>query len=126
MAITVMKIIRPGKIASHGAICMNRVPPLFSIPPHVGVGGGVLPPTVSPPFRLAAADWAIVDDTGYVHRHAFDRFFVAMHLEFMELTVGRQAIGLGRGVMFFALRGVSASSSATQPSALNSSWAPAP
>lgn len=68
-----------------------------------GLGGGVLPPSISPPFRLAALDWAIVDTDGYVHRHQLDRFYVALHLPFMELTVGRQAIGLGRGVLFSAI-----------------------
>jgi hypothetical protein len=39
----------------------------------------------------------------YLHRHELDRFNAALHFDFMELTVGRQAIGLGRGVLFSAI-----------------------
>ncbi|UJR85658.1 hypothetical protein [Sandaracinus amylolyticus] len=69
-----------------------------------GIGFGLLPSAATPPFRLAALDWAIVDDApSYAHRHELDRAFVSVHLPFLELTVGRQAIGLGRGVMFSAV-----------------------
>jgi hypothetical protein len=69
-----------------------------------GLGGAVLPASQSPPFRLAALDWVIVDGApDYTHRHELDRFFVALHFDFMELTVGRQAIGLGRGMLFSAI-----------------------
>lgn len=68
-----------------------------------GVGVGLLPPSVLVPFRLAPLDWAIVDDPHYQHRHELDRAYVALHLDFLELTVGRQAIGLGRGVLFSAI-----------------------
>jgi hypothetical protein len=69
-----------------------------------GLGLGLLPPSQSPPFRLAPLDWAVVDGApSYVHRHELDRFWVALHFDFMELTVGRQAIGLGRGVLFSAI-----------------------
>lgn len=68
------------------------------------IGAGLLTPTALVPFRLAPLDWAIVDDApDYVHRHEFDRAFVSLHLDFLELTVGRQAIGLGRGVLFSAI-----------------------
>ncbi len=67
-------------------------------------GAGILPPTTPAPFRLRQLDWAIVDDApSYLHRHELDRAYVALHLPFLELTVGRQAIGLGRGVMFSAV-----------------------
>lgn len=69
-----------------------------------GLGGAVLPATQTPPFRLAALDWVIVDGSPtYLHRHELDRFFVSLHFDFMELTVGRQAIGLGRGLLFSAI-----------------------
>lgn len=69
-----------------------------------GIGIGLLPSSGPPPFRLTALDWAIVDDApSYQHRHEIDRGFVSLHLPFLELTVGRQAIGLGRGVMFSAV-----------------------
>jgi hypothetical protein len=68
------------------------------------VGVGLLPPNVRAPFRLSPLDWAIVDDApSYVHRHELDRAYVSLHLSFLELTVGRQAIGLGRGVLFSAV-----------------------
>lgn len=67
-------------------------------------GAGILPPTAPAPFRLRQLDWPIVDEApSYLHQHEFDRGYVALHLDFMELTVGRQAIGLGRGVIFSAV-----------------------
>ncbi|MDQ3033983.1 MAG: hypothetical protein M3Y87_16330 [Myxococcota bacterium] len=66
-------------------------------------GGGVLPPNVPAPFRLTPLDWGIVESGGYTHRHELDRAYVSLHLPFLELTAGRQAIGLGRGVLFSAL-----------------------
>jgi hypothetical protein len=66
-------------------------------------GAGILVPTAPAPFRLEPLDWPLVDDGSYLHRHEFDRGFVALHLDFMELTVGRQAIGLGRGTLFSAV-----------------------
>ncbi len=69
-----------------------------------GLGAAVLPPGESPPFRLAPLDWVIVDGSpNYLHRHEIDRAFLSLHLPFAELTVGRQAIGLGRGVLFSAI-----------------------
>src|SRR5690606_37284546 len=67
------------------------------------IGAGVLPPNALAPFRLAPLDWAIVDHGPYSHRHELDRAFASLHLAFLELTVGRQAIGLGRGVLFSAI-----------------------
>lgn len=68
-----------------------------------GSGGVGLPAGVRPPFRLSPLDWAIVDSATYTHRHEVDRAFVSLHLPFLELTAGRQAIGLGRGVLFSAV-----------------------
>ena len=68
-----------------------------------GVGAGLLPRDVLAPFRLAPLDWAIVDAPEYRHRHELDRVYLSLHLDFLELTVGRQAIGLGRGVLFSAI-----------------------
>ncbi|MDH5491877.1 MAG: hypothetical protein OEY14_07980 [Myxococcales bacterium] len=70
----------------------------------VGAGLALLPPTSRAPFRLRQLDWFIVDATpSYVHRHELDRAYIALHLPFMELTLGRQAIGLGRGALFSAV-----------------------
>lgn len=69
-----------------------------------GVGTGFLPSTVTPPFRLTPLDWVVIDDApSYVHRHELDRAFFALHLPIMELTVGRQPIGMGRGILFSAV-----------------------
>ncbi len=67
------------------------------------VGAGLLPRNALVPFRLAPLDWAVVDAPEYQHRHELDRAYVSLHLDFLELTVGRQAIGLGRGVLFSAI-----------------------
>ncbi|GAB4208989.1 MAG: hypothetical protein OHK0013_27950 [Sandaracinaceae bacterium] len=69
-----------------------------------GLGAGLFPQSAEPPFRLASIDAVIVDAApSFQHRHELDRAFVALHLPFLELTVGRQAIGLGRGVLFSAI-----------------------
>lgn len=67
-------------------------------------GAGFLPPSASAPFRLQSLEWTIIDELPtYRHSHDFDRGYVALHFDFMELTVGRQAIGLGRGMFFSAV-----------------------
>lgn len=69
-----------------------------------GIGVGLLPAASTPPFRLSALDWVIVDDAPtFTHRHEIDRAYFALHLPVLELTVGRQPIGLGRGVLFSAV-----------------------
>lgn len=69
-----------------------------------GIGVGLLPTSSTPPFRLAPLDWVVIDDAPtFTHRHEIDRAYFAVHLPFMELTVGRQPIGLGRGVLFSAV-----------------------
>lgn len=68
------------------------------------VGAGLLPSAAPAPFRLTPGDWVVVDSApAYLHQHELDRAYVSLHLDFMELTVGRQAIGLGRGVLFSAV-----------------------
>lgn len=66
-------------------------------------GSALLPPNVPAPFRLAPVEDFIVDDPAYRHLHELDRAYVSLHLPFLELTAGRQAIGLGRGVLFSAV-----------------------
>ena len=69
-----------------------------------GLGTGLFPSSADPPFRLAAVEDLVVNaPPGYVQRHELDRALVALHLPFLELTVGRQAIGLGRGLLFSAI-----------------------
>jgi len=69
-----------------------------------GVRSPTLPAVATAPFRLTSGDWIIVDDSpSYLHQHELDRAYVAVHLPFAELAVGRQAIGLGRGALFSAV-----------------------
>lgn len=69
-----------------------------------GLGAGLFPSSADPPFRLAPIEDLVVNaPPGYVHRHELDRALVALHLPFLELTVGRQALGLGRGLLFSAI-----------------------
>ncbi|MBX3273130.1 MAG: hypothetical protein KF729_22895 [Sandaracinaceae bacterium] len=69
-----------------------------------GIGAGLLPPTVTAPFRLTPLDWVVVQDgNAYLHQHELDRAYLSFNFEFMQLTIGRQAIGLGRGLLFSAV-----------------------
>jgi len=64
---------------------------------------GVLPGVGLAPWRFRQFDWQI--DAGKTHltRHEVDRFLVAAHWRGVDLAVGRQAVGLGRGVLFSAV-----------------------
>jgi hypothetical protein len=66
-------------------------------------GLGILPPDTPAPYRVTQLDWSISSSTGSSWRHEIDRAYLAAHLERVELTVGRQAIGWGRGVLFGAV-----------------------
>jgi len=66
-------------------------------------GGGVLAGEAEAPYRIAQLDWQITADDDFVYRHEIDRGLVALHPEWGDVTVGRQAIGLGRGVLFSAV-----------------------
>jgi len=69
-----------------------------------GLGGsGLLPSTAPASYRIRPVDQALIDEPNVVHRHELDRAFVALHLAPVELTIGRQALGLGRGVLFSAV-----------------------
>ncbi|MBN1124977.1 MAG: hypothetical protein JXA82_08215 [Sedimentisphaerales bacterium] len=68
------------------------------------VGTGFLPSTTEAPFRIRQWDWEITHhDNRFTYNHEIDRMLVAMHPEWGEVTLGRQAIGLGRGVLFGAV-----------------------
>jgi hypothetical protein len=69
----------------------------------LGAGGGFLPSQAPAPFRLAQLDWEIAADDDFSYRHEIDRALVALHPEWGDVTMGRQAIGLGRGVLFGAV-----------------------
>ena len=69
-----------------------------------GGGGGVLPSFGGAPYRVKPLDWQILDaGTRLAYGHEIDRAFLAMHPSWGEITIGRQAIGLGRGVLFGAV-----------------------
>jgi len=69
-----------------------------------GRGGGALPSGAGAPYRLTQLDAELArsGDT-FSYRHELDRAFVSLHPPWGEVTVGRQAIGLGRGVVFGAV-----------------------
>ncbi|MBN2309414.1 MAG: hypothetical protein JXR94_10615 [Candidatus Hydrogenedentes bacterium] len=65
---------------------------------------GILPSLGEAPYRLTQLDWELAgngDTTAY--RHEIDRALVAFHPKWGSVVVGRQAIGLGRGVLFGAV-----------------------
>jgi hypothetical protein len=66
-------------------------------------GLGLLPPDTPAPYRIRPLDWNISSSSGSSWRHEIDRAYIAAHLENVELTLGRQAVGWGRGVLFGAV-----------------------
>lgn len=66
-------------------------------------GLGVLPPEVPAPYRIRQLDWSLAATGAYSWRQEIDRGFVALALPHVDVTVGRQAIGWGRGVLFGAV-----------------------
>lgn len=56
------------------------------------------------PWRLAPLDWQIVrDGETFEYRHEIDRALVTIQPDWGTITVGRQAIGFGRGLLFSAV-----------------------
>jgi hypothetical protein len=66
-------------------------------------GLGILPPDTPAPYRIVQLDWSISETEGFSWRHEIDRAYLAHHSSRLELTLGRQAIGWGRGVLFGAV-----------------------
>ncbi len=66
-------------------------------------GAGVLPSDSPPFYRVRRLDWPVMEVPGASWRHEIDRAFVAWHAGGAEITLGRQAVGLGRGVLFGAV-----------------------
>ncbi len=92
---------RPGPSLTVAAAYEQR---LRTFTPGEGAAGAaILPPEAPAPFRIGQLDWSIAQGTGLAWRHEIDRAFVALHLSRAEVTVGRQAIGWGRGVLFGAV-----------------------
>lgn len=70
----------------------------------ISAGGGILPSEAEAPYRISQLDWQLAEhDSTFSYRHELDRAFVALHPDWGEITIGRQAIGLGRGVLFGAV-----------------------
>lgn len=67
----------------------------------LGLGSTVLPSFGQSPYRVVPLeDDIIAESQSFTWRHELDRALVALHPDWGEVTVGRQAIGLGRGVIF--------------------------
>lgn len=76
---------------------------LHIAPQDTSFGLGIVPAEARGPYRLAQLDWEIGASSSYAWHHEIDRLAVAIHLGRLELTVGRQAVGWGRGVLFSAV-----------------------
>ena len=64
---------------------------------------GILPSEASTPFRARPLVWRVTDSGTATWRHEIDRANAQVHVPRADLTIGRQAIGWGRGVMFTAV-----------------------
>jgi hypothetical protein len=64
---------------------------------------GILPSQAPAPYRLVALDWSLTASSGASWRHEIDRASAKLQVGRTDITVGRQAIGWGRGVMFGAV-----------------------
>jgi len=69
-----------------------------------GIGRNILPARGEAFFRLTQLDWQISrrDDT-FLWEHEIDRALISLHPGWGEISVGRQAVGLGRGRLFSAV-----------------------
>jgi hypothetical protein len=68
------------------------------------IGGNILPAGGKPFFRLTDLDWRVSrSGETFEWRHEIDRTLVSLHPSWGEVTIGRQAVGLGRGRLFSAV-----------------------
>jgi hypothetical protein len=73
----------------------------YTSAPMVGIAAiGILPSELATPFRIEPLVWRASDSAKATWRHEIDRANAQVHLRRADLTIGRQAIGWGRGVMF--------------------------
>ncbi|HKW03500.1 MAG TPA: hypothetical protein VJN96_26985 [Vicinamibacterales bacterium] len=76
----------------------------FASAPTAGTGViGLLPSELATPFRVEPLVWRVTESTKGTWRHEIDRANAQIHLRRANLTIGRQAIGWGRGVMFTSI-----------------------
>lgn len=67
-------------------------------------GASVLPAEVAAPYRVRQLDDTLVEvGSTYSYRHELDRASASISLGRADVTVGRQAIGWGRGLLFGAV-----------------------
>jgi hypothetical protein len=71
--------------------------------PSGASGAGVLPSEAPAPYRLRQLDWRVASSANAEWRAEVDRAAVHVKLPRANVTIGRQAIGWGRGVMFGAV-----------------------
>jgi len=64
---------------------------------------GLLSSDAPAPYRLRPLDWSVTTSPRLAWRHEVDRLALAVTLPRAEITLGRQAIGWGRGVLFGAV-----------------------
>jgi hypothetical protein len=64
---------------------------------------GILPSDNAAPYRIRQLDWGIAESANGSWRHEIDRANARVHAGRADITVGRQAVGWGRGVMFGAV-----------------------
>ncbi len=68
------------------------------------IGGNILPGGAEAFFRVNQLDRRIYESgESFLWRHEIDRALVSLHPGWGEITMGRQAIGLGRGRLFSAV-----------------------
>ncbi len=69
-----------------------------------GTGAGILPSEADAPYRIRQLDWQVINHgERFIWRHEIDRAFVSFHRQWGNVTLGRQAVGLGRGRLFSAV-----------------------
>ncbi len=67
-------------------------------------GAGVLPTGLPAPYRVRQLDDALVEvGSTFSYRHELDRAAASVSFPRAEVTVGRQAVGWGRGLLFGAV-----------------------
>ena len=64
---------------------------------------GILPSEAATPFRIRPLVWRLSETPTAVWRHEIDRANARVRARRADITIGRQAIGWGRGVLFTAV-----------------------
>lgn len=67
------------------------------------VGSGILPSTGKASWRMTPLYEQYIEENRFAAAHEIDRGLVALHPEWGDVVIGRQAIGLGRGRLFSAV-----------------------